>query len=108
MAHVTLIERPTRCIPRLAARYSRRRFGRAVEAFLLHDVFDYPYDEIAAIVDRSEAACRQLVSRARHRVDAPRRRFDADRAHGRELTRRFLMACGTGIWTSSSLCWPTT
>ena len=65
-------------------------------AFLLHDVFDYPYDEIAGIVDRSEAACRQLVSRARHRVDAPRRRFDADRAHGRELTRRFLVACGTG------------
>jgi RNA polymerase sigma-70 factor, ECF subfamily len=65
-------------------------------AFLLHDVFDYPYDEIAGIVDRSEAACRQLVSRARRRVDAPRRRFDADRAHGRELTRRFLTACGTG------------
>jgi len=65
-------------------------------AFLLHDVFDYPYDEIAGIVDRTEAACRQLVSRARRRVDAPRRRFDADRAHGRELTRRFLVACGTG------------
>jgi RNA polymerase sigma-70 factor (ECF subfamily) len=64
--------------------------------FLLHDVFDYPYDEIATIVDRTEAACRQLVSRARRRVDAPRRRFDADRAHGRELTRRFLAACGTG------------
>jgi RNA polymerase sigma-70 factor (ECF subfamily) len=65
-------------------------------AFLLHDVFDYSYDEIAGIVDRSEAACRQMVSRARHRVDAPRRRFDADRSHGRELTRRFLVACGTG------------
>jgi RNA polymerase sigma-70 factor (ECF subfamily) len=65
-------------------------------AFLLHDVFDYPYEEIACIVDRSEAACRQLVSRARRRVDAPRRRFDADRTHGRELTRLFLAACGTG------------
>jgi RNA polymerase sigma-70 factor (ECF subfamily) len=65
-------------------------------AFLLHDVFDYPYDEIAGIVDRSEAACRQLVSRARRRVDEPRQRFDADRAHGREMTRRFLAACGTG------------
>jgi RNA polymerase sigma-70 factor, ECF subfamily len=64
--------------------------------FLLHDVFDYPYDEIAGIVDRTEAACRQMVSRARRRVDAPRRRFDADHAHGRELTRRFLVACGTG------------
>ncbi len=65
-------------------------------AFLLHDVFDYPYNEIATIIDRKEAACRQLVSRARHRVDAPRRRFDADRTRGRELTRRFLVACGTG------------
>ncbi|HXQ62590.1 MAG TPA: RNA polymerase sigma-70 factor [Acidimicrobiales bacterium] len=65
-------------------------------AFLLHDVFDYPYDEIAAIVDRTEPACRQLVSRARRRVDAPKHRFDADRAHGRELTRRFLAACGSG------------
>jgi RNA polymerase sigma-70 factor, ECF subfamily len=65
-------------------------------AFLLHDVFDYPYGEIAGIIDRSEAACRQLVSRARHRVDAPRRRFDADPTHGRELTRRFLVACGSG------------
>jgi len=65
-------------------------------AFLLHDVFEYPYGEIADIVDRSEAACRQLVSRARRRIDAPRRRFDVDRDHGRELTRRFLTACGTG------------
>jgi RNA polymerase sigma-70 factor (ECF subfamily) len=65
-------------------------------AFLLHDVFDYPYDEIAGIVDRTEAACRQMVSRARRRVDEPRRRFGADHAHGRELTRRFLVACGTG------------
>jgi RNA polymerase sigma-70 factor, ECF subfamily len=65
-------------------------------AFLLHDVFDYPYDEIAGIIDRTETACRQLVSRARRRVDARRRRFDVDRAHGLELTRRFLVACGTG------------
>jgi RNA polymerase sigma-70 factor (ECF subfamily) len=65
-------------------------------AFLLHDVFDYPYGEIADIVGRSEVACRQLVSRARRRIDAPRRRFGVDRDHGRELTRRFLAACGTG------------
>jgi RNA polymerase sigma-70 factor (ECF subfamily) len=65
-------------------------------AFLLHDVFDYPYEEIAGIVDRTETACRQLVSRARRRVDARRRRFDVDRAYGRELTRRFVAACGTG------------
>jgi RNA polymerase sigma-70 factor (ECF subfamily) len=65
-------------------------------AFLLHDVFGYGYGEIADIIEHSEASCRQLVSRARRRVDAPRRRFDADLGHGRELTRRFLVACGTG------------
>jgi len=65
-------------------------------AFLLHDVFDYPYPEIARMIDRSEANCRQLVSRARRSVDARRRHFDADRAQGRELTRRFIVACGTG------------
>jgi RNA polymerase sigma-70 factor (ECF subfamily) len=65
-------------------------------AFLLHDVFDYPYDEIGRILERSEPACRQLVVRARQRVAARRRRFDADRAHGRELTRRFAAACMSG------------
>ena len=39
-------------------------------AFLLHDVFDLGYDEIARHLDRSEAACRQLISRARKRVKA--------------------------------------
>jgi RNA polymerase sigma-70 factor, ECF subfamily len=65
-------------------------------AFLLHDVFDYPYDQIASMVDRSQEACRQMVSRARRSIAARRHRFDADRAHGRELTRRFLLACSTG------------
>ena len=65
-------------------------------AFLLHDVFDYPYDEIAGIIDRTPPACRQLVSRARRRVGTPRRRYDADTTRRRELTRRFVTACGTG------------
>jgi len=39
-------------------------------AFLLHDVFDLGYDEIARHLDRNEAACRQLISRARKRVKA--------------------------------------
>ncbi len=65
-------------------------------AFLLHDVFGYPYEEISGIVDRTAASCRQLVSLARRRGDAPRRRFHADYAHGQELTRQFLVACGTG------------
>ena len=65
-------------------------------AFLLREVFGYGYSEIAAALDRSEVACRQLVSRARHRVEDRRRRFDADREVTRELTRRFVVACGTG------------
>jgi len=65
-------------------------------AFLLHDVFDYPYDEVGRILERSEPACRQLVARARRRVSERRHRFDADRDHGRELTRRFATACLSG------------
>lgn len=65
-------------------------------AFLLHDVFDYDYAEIAAMLGRAEPACRQLVSRARRRVGERRRRFDADERAGRELATRFLAACGEG------------
>ncbi len=65
-------------------------------AFLLHDVFDYPYGEIATMLDREVPSCRQLVSRARHRVGERRRRFDADEHAGRELAERFLSACSTG------------
>jgi RNA polymerase sigma-70 factor, ECF subfamily len=65
-------------------------------AFLLREVFGYGYPEIAGALDRSEVSCRQLVSRARHRIGDRRRRFDADREMTRELTRRFVVACGTG------------
>jgi RNA polymerase sigma-70 factor (ECF subfamily) len=65
-------------------------------AFLLRDVFGYPYGEIARTLERSETACRQLVSRARHRIGDRRKRFDADDERSRELTRRFVGACATG------------
>jgi RNA polymerase sigma-70 factor (ECF subfamily) len=65
-------------------------------AFLLHDVFEYGYPEIAGMLDRQEPACRQLVSRARARVGDRRHRFDADHAMGYELADRFLLACTTG------------
>ena len=42
-------------------------------AFLLHDIFDYPFADVASALDRSESACRQLASRARSRVRAARR-----------------------------------
>lgn len=64
--------------------------------FLLRDVFGYGYDEIAAIVDRSEAACRQILARARARLGEDRPRFEADRAHGAELAERFLDAMMDG------------
>jgi len=65
-------------------------------AFLLRDVFEYSYAEIASMVGHNEASCRQLAARARHRIGERRRRFDADAERGRDLTRRFIVACGTG------------
>jgi RNA polymerase sigma-70 factor, ECF subfamily len=65
-------------------------------AYLLHDVFGYSFDEVAHSLNRTPPACRQLGARARKHVEARRQRFDADLAHGRELTDRFLTACATG------------
>ncbi len=49
-------------------------------AFLLHDAFDYDYGELAALLGKSEAACRQTVSRARRRIHDGHARFDASAA----------------------------
>ena len=65
-------------------------------AFLLHDVFDYAYGEIAPIVGTSEANVRQLASRARRHVSEGRPRYDASREQQEELGRRFLAAVGDG------------
>jgi RNA polymerase sigma-70 factor, ECF subfamily len=64
--------------------------------FLLHDVFDYDYDEIAAVVGKSEANCRQLASRARRRVDDEKPRFQASRQQRATLAERFFDACRDG------------
>jgi len=64
-------------------------------AFVLHDLFDLPFDEIAPIVGRSPAAARQLASRARRRVQgvtAP----DVDRTRRRALVDAFLAASRDG------------
>jgi RNA polymerase sigma-70 factor (ECF subfamily) len=64
-------------------------------AFLLADVFDYSFAEIAATLDKTEEACRQLAARARRHLKEARQR-PVDRAdHARVLTA-FLDACGTG------------
>src|SRR6266487_110256 len=65
-------------------------------AFLLREVFDYPYDEIAEIIDRSQDNARQLVVRARRHVDAERPRFDVSREAHEELTERFMAATYDG------------
>ncbi|HXW32616.1 MAG TPA: RNA polymerase sigma-70 factor [Acidimicrobiales bacterium] len=64
--------------------------------FLLHEVFGYPFAEVADMTGQSAANCRQLASRARRRVAERRRRFDADARQAQQLAQRFAMACGTG------------
>ncbi len=64
--------------------------------FLLHDVFNYGYDEIAAFVGKSEANCRQLALRARRHIESEKPRFDASRRHREELARRFFAAVAEG------------
>jgi RNA polymerase sigma-70 factor (ECF subfamily) len=64
--------------------------------FLLHDVFDYGYDEIAGIVGKSEDNCRQLATRARRHVAEHKPRFEASRQQRDELADRFFAAVGDG------------
>jgi RNA polymerase sigma-70 factor, ECF subfamily len=61
-------------------------------ALILHDAFDFGYDEIAATLKKNEPACRKLVSRARERVKIERPRFSASGAHHRDLLARFAKA----------------
>jgi RNA polymerase sigma factor (sigma-70 family) len=65
-------------------------------AFVLHDVFAVPFEEIAPIVERSEAATRQLASRARRRIRGGTRVQDADLARQREVVDAFLAASRAG------------
>jgi RNA polymerase sigma factor (sigma-70 family) len=65
-------------------------------AFVLHDMFAVPFDEIAVIVDRSPEAARQLASRARRRVQGAEQRTDADLTRQRGIIDRFLAAARGG------------
>jgi len=65
-------------------------------AFVLHDMFGVPFDEIAPIVDRSPDAARQLASRARRRVRAERTEPDPDLEAQREVVDAFLAASRDG------------
>jgi RNA polymerase sigma-70 factor, ECF subfamily len=65
-------------------------------AFLLHDVFDYDYPEVAQTLDKSETACRQLIHRARARLREPRTRFRVSTESRKRLLEKFLVAIGSG------------
>ncbi|HET8953926.1 MAG TPA: RNA polymerase sigma-70 factor [Solirubrobacteraceae bacterium] len=64
--------------------------------FLLHDVFDYGYDEIAEIVGKTRENCRQLALRARRHVEASRTRFETSREQRERLAARFFEAIREG------------
>jgi RNA polymerase sigma-70 factor (ECF subfamily) len=66
--------------------------------FVLHDVFEFPFEKIAVMVGRTPAACRQLASRARRRVreDAGDGRFVFDRAEQQRVVDAFIAACASG------------
>ena len=65
-------------------------------AFVLHDMFELPFDEIAPILGRSPVAARQLASRARRRVRGAAASPEADRGRQGEIVRAFLAAAREG------------
>ncbi|MFY0311449.1 sigma-70 family RNA polymerase sigma factor [Leisingera sp. D0M16] len=65
-------------------------------AFLLHDIFDSAYGEIAAALNRSPDACRQLAARARRKVQQLRPEAPANPDQGRDLAEAFFRASKTG------------
>jgi RNA polymerase sigma-70 factor, ECF subfamily len=69
-------------------------------AFLLRQVFDHDYADIAAMLDKTEAACRQLVHRAQGRVRQERPRFEVPKDTHRDLLAKFMQAAGTGDRTA--------
>ncbi len=64
--------------------------------FLLHEVFEYDYPEIAKVLEQTEANCRQILHRARKHVAAMRPRFKASPEEQNKLLQGFLKATGSG------------
>jgi RNA polymerase sigma-70 factor, ECF subfamily len=64
--------------------------------FVLREAFGFPFADIAGMLERSEAAVRQLAGRARHHVEERKPRFDVDPDRRRDLTERFLAAATGG------------
>jgi RNA polymerase sigma-70 factor, ECF subfamily len=68
--------------------------------FLLHEVFAYPFDEIARIVGKSSANCRQIALRARRHLGTDRPRFVSHRDEQERLTNQFMRAVASGDLTA--------
>jgi RNA polymerase sigma-70 factor, ECF subfamily len=64
--------------------------------FLLREVFEYSYEEIAQIVEKSEDNCRQIFARAKRHIDAGERRFEASPEKRDQIAQRFFAACARG------------
>ena len=86
---------PTACRPRCSS-CSRRSTPVERAVFVLREVFDVPYDEIAEGVDRTPAAVRQIAHRAREHVAARRPRQRVDRGEHAAVLERFRVAAPTG------------
>jgi len=93
-SQVTLVDNVTLAMHALLERLSPAERT----SFVLHDVFQYTFDDIAAIVGRTPAACRQLASRARRtlRAESAVGRFPVDSALQQEISERFIEACTGG------------
>jgi RNA polymerase sigma-70 factor, ECF subfamily len=64
--------------------------------FLLREVFDYAYEEIGEVVQKSDENCRQIFARAKRHIDAGKRRFEPSPAKRAEIAERFFAACQRG------------
>jgi RNA polymerase sigma-70 factor (ECF subfamily) len=93
-SQVTLVDNVTLAMHALLERLSPAERT----SFVLHDVFQYTFDDIATIVGRTPAACRQLASRARRtlRAESAVGRFPVDSALQQEVSERFIEACTSG------------
>jgi RNA polymerase sigma-70 factor, ECF subfamily len=92
--HVVLVDHITMAMHAVLERLSPAERT----SFVLHDVFQYSFEEVAAVVGRTPAACRQLASRARRtlRAESATGRFPADSALHRQVSERFIEACTGG------------
>ena len=93
-SHVTLVDNVTLAMHAVLERLSPAERT----SFVLHDVFQYPFGDVAMIVGRTPTSCRQLASHARRtlRAEQAMGRFPVDSARQREVSERFIDACTGG------------